>query len=76
MAMDTFFEGVSHEKLPEWEICLQRLKDKDAEVQKDAAAQLRRCVELAVRELSTENFEHFEGKVHRRIFDLLEEKVI
>lgn len=75
MAMDAFFDVVSEEKISEWEVCLQRLREDDPQVQKDAAVKLRQCVERAVRELSTESFEKFEKEVHLRVFSLLHEKV-
>lgn len=73
--MNALFDVVSDEKLLGWEVCLEKLKVDDPEVQRTAASNLRECVERAVRELSTESFDKFETEVHQRIFTLLDEKV-
>ena len=73
--MNALFDVVNDEKLVEWEVCLEKLKIDDLEVQRTAASNLRECVERAVRELSTESFDKFEVEVHQRIFTLLDEKV-
>lgn len=73
--MDTFFDVVNHEKLLEWGACLQKLRVDDGKVRLDAAANLRHCVERAVRELSTESFEKFEAELHQHVFNLLNEQV-
>lgn len=73
--MNALFDAVSDEKLLGWEVCLDKLKVDDPEVQRTAASNLRECVERAVRELSTESFDKFETEVHQRIFTLLDEKV-
>lgn len=75
MHMRSFFEGVSREKPPEWEVSLRYLSDPDPETQRDAAQHLKACVEVALRELSTDSFDHFESIVHKRVFALLNETV-
>lgn len=75
--MNLFFDTVGDDNrlLLEWEVCLERLKVDDSQVRKDAAANLRLCVERAVREVSTESFEKFEAELHQRVFNLLNGKV-
>lgn len=75
MAMDTFFMDVSHHQPHECGSYIQRLREHDPEAQQEAAVELRRCVERAVKDLSTEQFEEFERVVHQRVFKLLNEKV-
>lgn len=75
MAMDTFLVNVSHDQIRECSQYLQLLREQDPEAQQDAAARLKRCVERAVKDLSTEQFESFEATVHRRVFELLDAKV-
>lgn len=82
MAMDTFLHGgsylevgVSNEKQPEWEVCMEMLRDVDPQQQTKAARKLKGCVEKQARELSTDAFEKWEAEVHRRVFERLDEKV-
>ena len=73
--MNALFDAASDEKLLGWEVCLDKIKVDDPEVQRTAASNLRECVERAVREISTESFEKFETEVHQRIFTLLDERL-
>lgn len=75
MARDALFVSVNHDQLRTWETCLQELREPESEAQQEAAAKLKGCVERAVKDLSTEQFMHFEETVHDGIFKLLEEKV-
>lgn len=69
--MDTFFDGlVSDDELLEEEGHLQKLKVRDDEVL-EAASKVRHCVERDVRELSTEEFENLETKLHQRVLIVL-----
>lgn len=74
--IDDLFAVVSDPKLLEWRNCLNTLEiTDDPKERQKAAHKLKICVGRLARELSTETFEQFEGRLQGRVFAILDQPV-